>query len=150
MKQLLLIAAVTVLAGTAPVRAAGTDREIHVPLSGTWRISLEDRAEFASPDCDDSHWDTVILPGSFMPFARKKGEISGTAWVRKSVHIDTALRERSLGLSLGRIGNADETFFNGSKIGGLGSFPPKEHSMWNYPRNYPVPFLSSVWPFFFS
>ncbi len=139
MKQHILIAAALLVAGfIVPARAADA-HEVSISLAGPWKIILEDRNEYARQNLDDTAWDRVKLPGSFMDYARSHGRISGTAWVRKTVTIDTSLKGRSLGLSLGRIGNADETYFNGSRIGGLGSFPPKEHSLWNHPRHYLVP-----------
>jgi GGDEF domain-containing protein len=109
-------------------------------LAGDWKIIVDDRKEFAEAGYDDSAWETVKLPGSFAAYARsEKPELSGTVWLRKNFIIDPSLRGRDLGLILGRIGIADETFVNGSCIGGTGKFPPDESSMWNHPRHYQIP-----------
>ncbi len=111
----------------------------HSPsLSGSWKISLEDRPQFADPAFDDSAWDAIEFPGSFMDYAEKNGRYEGVCWIRKKVMIGPDLNEGNIGLCLGRIGNADETFVNGVRVGGMGGFPPEEFSMWNHPRNYPV------------
>ena len=40
---------------------------------------------------------------------------------------------------MGKIDDADETFFNGVKVGGLGHFPPNYVSAWDISRHYKVP-----------
>jgi AraC-like DNA-binding protein len=112
--------------------------EKNIDLSGEWRISLEDRPEFAEPGFDDSSWDTVNMPSSFMPYAEKKGRYEGICWLRKKIVLPENLKNGDLGLCIGRIGNADETFVNGVRVGGMGGFPPNDFTMWNHPRNYPV------------
>ena len=108
-------------------------------LSGAWKISLEDRMDFARPDFNDQGWDQVVLPGSFMPYALKKNNRSkGVCWLRKKIVLGEGLSKGDLGICLGRIGNADETYVNGIKVGGLGGFPPDDFPMWNHPRNYPL------------
>ncbi len=108
-------------------------------LAGPWKIMLGDDARYADPGYDDSAWDTVAMPGSLMPYILPRtGRISGILWLRKTVHVDRDLPREDLGLTMGRIANADETYFNGIRVGGMGEFPPGAHSMWNHPRFYPV------------
>ncbi len=107
-------------------------------LAGTWKISLEDRPEFSGPTYDDSAWDSFEFPGSFMNYAEKNGRHEGVCWIRKKVALGDDFKNGPVGLCLGRIGNADETFVNGIRVGGMGGFPPEEFAMWNHPRNYPV------------
>ena len=107
-------------------------------LTGTWKISLDDKPEYANPEYDDTSWDSVTLPGSFMNYAMKNKRYEGVCWLRKKVFLNHALKDSDSGVCIGRIGNADETFVNGEKVGGMGGFLPKEFSMWNHPRNYQV------------
>ena len=107
-------------------------------LAGSWKISLEDRPEFSGPAYDDSAWDSFEFPGSFMNYAEKNGRHDGVCWIRKKVALGDDFKNGPVGLCLGRIGNADETFVNGIRVGGMGGFPPEEFAMWNHPRNYPV------------
>ncbi len=116
------------------------DTETRTSLEGPWKILIGDDSGYSLPDHNDSSWDETALPGSVTGYVRKKtGGIRGTLWLRKEVFIDKKHAGMPLGLILGRISNADETFFNGVKVGGTGSFPPGEFSMWNHPRHYPVP-----------
>ena len=114
------------------------DFDVRIPLNGEWKISLTDKEEFASPNFDDSPWPSIQLPGSIVHYSlRETGDMKGVCWLRKTVDIrDTGA---PLAISLGRIANADETYINGEKIGGMGRFPPNDLSMWNHPRNYPIP-----------
>ncbi len=109
-----------------------------IPLSGEWKISLNDSIDYSFLAYDDTGWDTISLPGEIVPYAiEKQNKVRGTCWLRKTFYLDDA--EGDYGLILGRIANADETYLNGEKIGGMGQFPPHEFSMWNFPRNYLLP-----------
>lgn len=132
-----------VLSAAAPCAAAVpviSSLDKPVSLSGEWKIRLGDDGAYAAPDYDDSKWDTVLLPGNIMSYVLAKtagtAGIEGTLWLRKTVLLDRTVPKQDLGLILGRIANADETYFNGIRIGETGSFPPAAHSMWNHPRHY--------------
>ena len=58
--------------------------------------------------------------------AKTKGlaRTEGVVWLRKTIFIDRNFPKEDVGLILGRIGNADETYFNGTRIGATGEFPP--------------------------
>ena len=121
----------------APARVESLDKR--ASLAGPWKVRIGDDARYADAAYDDAAWDTVSLPGSLMPYVLgKTGRDRGVLWIRKSVDVDRGAARDGLGLILGRIGNADETFFNGVMIGGMGEFPPEDFSMWNHPRYYPV------------
>ncbi len=113
-----------------------------VSIAGEWKIAVGDDANFAAPGFNDAAWDTVVLPGNLMTHILAKtaglARTEGVVWLRKTIRIDRSLPKEDLGLALGRIGNADETYFNGSRIGSTGEFPPDSHSMWNHPRYYMV------------
>ncbi|HRZ29014.1 MAG TPA: PP2C family protein-serine/threonine phosphatase [Spirochaetota bacterium] len=111
-----------------------------ISLQGKWKINLEDGPEFSKPDYDDSSWDSIGLPGTIIQYALKmKKSDSGILWIRKTVRIDAESGNRKLGLILGRIACADETYFNGCLVGRKGKFPPDAFSMWNHPRHYFIP-----------
>ncbi|OHD65706.1 MAG: hypothetical protein A2176_13815 [Spirochaetes bacterium RBG_13_51_14] len=119
---------------------AATSEGNRTSLAGPWKIQVSDDERYAGADYDDSSWDTVRLPSSMMRYAENKaGSITGILWIRRTIYLDRVIPKQDIGLILGRIGNADETYFNGVKIGGTGSFPPHEFSMWNHPRYYEVP-----------
>lgn len=111
-----------------------------IPVEGKWKICFGDDVKYAQAGYDDSSWDEVSLPGSMIRKASNAtGELKGILWIRKSVYVDGGLSGNDLGIILGQISNADECYFNGVKIGGTGSFPPDEFSMWYYPRYYAAP-----------
>jgi AraC-like DNA-binding protein len=111
-------------------------------LAGEWKIAIGDDANYAAPGFNDAEWDTVNLPGNLMTrvIAKTTGlaRTEGVVWLRKTIRIDRNLPKEDLGLVLGRIGNADETYFNGTRIGAMGEFEPDAHSMWNHPRYYTI------------
>lgn len=90
-------------------------------IEGIHRFSPGDSPGWASVEYDDARWTSVHIPGSWQSQGLKS--LRGMGWYR--IHFSASLeRQRSLdgflGLSLGRIGNADEVFLNGSRIGGEG------------------------------
>ena len=40
-----------------------------IPLSGEWKITLDDAMDYSLFDCDDTAWDTISLPGEIVPYA---------------------------------------------------------------------------------
>ena len=109
-----------------------------ISLAGDWKFSLEDNPDFSKYSYDDSSWKTLSLPGNFINSLRAiNGKNSGIFWVRKSFQLNT--KQPVTGINLGKIANADQTYFNGIKIGQTGSFPPDEFAAWNHPRFYLVP-----------
>lgn len=109
-------------------------------LPKEWKIIIHDNPVYASPEYDDSGWDSIDIPNSFIPYSmRKTGSAHGILWLRTAVYFDENLPRESVGLILGKIGDADQTYFNGTRIGGLGKFPPHDQVMWNQPRHYIIP-----------
>lgn len=110
-------------------------------LSGTWLIRLGDDPSWAHVSIDNPRdWNTLTLPGSIARYSLEKtGRYIGVAWLRKYIYIPHDWAGQKVGLSLGRIAHADETFFNGVPIGGEGRVDPPEASMWYTPRYYLVP-----------
>src|SRR4030042_3138599 len=53
-------------------------------LDGPWKIQPGDDQRYAAAEFNDASWETVPLPGSFMPFVHKKnGGTKGIVWLRK-------------------------------------------------------------------
>ena len=69
----------------------------------------------------------------------------GFGWYRKNIVLnDRALRKAvrrkgALVLRLGKIDDADETYFNGVKIGATGKMPPNAETAWDVDRVYFIP-----------
>lgn len=109
-------------------------------LPGEWKIMIGDDLSYADPGYNDSGWDRIVLPGSFMSYVMEKtGRAHGMLWIRTALDFDARLPRESIGLIMGRIGDADRTYFNGNMIGSLAGFPPGGQFMWNQPRHYLVP-----------
>jgi len=87
-------------------------------LDGTHKFSQDDNPAYASTAYDDSSWQTIVIPGSWQ--SQKIKPSRGTGWYRIHSIIPDAFRNIDAAILLGRIGDADEAFFNGLRIGGEG------------------------------
>jgi sialate O-acetylesterase len=90
-----------------------------------------------SPELNDSSWDKIKVPSAW----ENDGYVGydGYAWYRTKLIIPSYLSEEVLFLDLGQIDDVDETYLNGHKIGGMGSFPPEYVSAYNQDRHYYIP-----------
>lgn len=100
-----------------------------------------DNKGYSSLVFDDSKWESVLLGKNWEKQGYK--DYDGYAWYRIRVIIPSAIKKNviendGLMLSLGAIDDADETYFNGKKIGKTGGFPPEYFSKWNSKRNYRI------------
>ncbi len=105
---------------------------VKISLNDGWRYTIsEDAAKLGNYSYfDNSH---LMNLDTLLPSGR------GFIWLQKTFEIPEELSNQELGIYLGRISLADETFVNGSLVGGEGSFPPHEFSAWNTARFYTVP-----------
>lgn len=87
-------------------------------------------AEWKNPEFDDSAWQKVEEPNGSFP------DVDGVAWYRKAVDLPAAWAGKDLTLSLGAVDDCDETFFNGVKVGAIGT---DVDSYWSAKRVYKVP-----------
>lgn len=111
-----------------------------VPLPATWKFAMGDSAVWASPAFNDSLWGTKNTGASWKA-AGMKADVY--AWYRTKIVIPSAMKDaiekgNGLRLSLGKIDDVDQTFFNGELIGQTGSLPPKYETKWDEPRTYRV------------
>lgn len=84
---------------------------------------------WAAPDLDDSAWQTMELPTTWEQAGHE--ELDGVVWFRRAVELPEGWAGAELELGLGPIDDADDTFFNGVRVGG--------ESTWSTPRRYAVP-----------
>lgn len=85
-------------------------------------------------------WASVRVPGAWdTAYPADMGRRDGFAWYRCFVEIPQEWAGRNLVLSLGKVDDADETFFNGTRIGATGGMPPNYRSAWQDIRRYTVP-----------
>ena len=109
-------------------------------LPDRWKFTTGDNAAYAKPDFNDAVWKTIKVD----TFWERQGydKYDGIAWYRVRVILPSSLKEKNhllkaIQVSLGRIDDADETYFNGKKIGGL--------TGWDIDRSYLIPFGIIEW-----
>lgn len=93
--------------------------------------------KMADPKLNDTEWATMQLPTTW----EKAGlpGYDGIVWFRKSVDIPAVWAGKPLTLKLGAIDEVDITYFNGIKVGGMGSMKNRVNDYWQTPREYTVP-----------
>lgn len=77
------------------------------------RHKMEDNSAFALTDYDDSDWEILPLP---VPSGWYEQPHVGIGWYRFSFYLPESLKDQSLGISLGNISSASETYLNGVLI----------------------------------
>ena len=92
--------------------------EHYIILDGLHKFSPGDNPAWASPHHDDSQWQSIKVPGSWQ--SQEIKPLKGIGWYRIHFTAPDSLRYFQPAILLGRIGDADEVFVNGVKIGGEG------------------------------
>jgi len=134
-RKLLVIAVMGLL--TACSQTGATAPSARIQLSGPWFQ--------AAGQPGDGPQDAVDLPFTSLSTVELQDLVHlvpgghGIVWLKTSFTIPESLRDKQLGLFLGRVTMADQTWLNGSLIGAEGGFPPRLWSAWNVFRNYSVP-----------
>jgi beta-galactosidase len=129
-------------------------REPQVTLAGPWQARLTVRRSAAATTADaiadpgissdakaqlagrNEGWQTVQVPGAMENYGGAWTGSDGEAVFRKVVEVPTALRGKALTLSLGTLDDYDDTYFNGVRVGGLGS---ADKDPWGIERRYTIP-----------
>ena len=107
-------------------------------VTGDWRFQAGDEPGWKEPAVDDRAWTVHRLPAGWRAVRGESPENS-FAWYRRTLPAQPALAGKPVIIRLGKIDDADETWLNGVRIGGVGGFPPAYTSAWDVQRNYPVP-----------
>ena len=87
-------------------------------------------ALWKAPAFDDSSWSDCSIPATF------PADTDGVIWFRRTVDIPAAWAGKDLQLFLGAIDDCDETYFNGVKVGAIGTETPE---YWSKERKYTIP-----------
>ena len=129
----------TLVAGAAAAQDAAplvVDR-LPAALEGDWLFRVGHDPTFSSPFREQRNWQHIRVPGSW----QQQGwpEHTGHVWYRLPLVVSSDLGGQDLGLDLGQIGDVDETFLNGRRIGSTGSFPPHFDNAMLARRFYLVP-----------
>ena len=108
-----------------------------IDLRGPWKFHIDDKAAWASPEFDDSSWETMFPPSPW----EEEGfhGYDGFAWYRRT--FDGRLLDKNINyyLGLGFIDDCDEVYLNGKLVGFSGSMPPRYKTAYNTERKYPLP-----------
>ena len=121
------------------ISATSKAQSINLPKES--KFSFGDNPEWANPTFNDNDWATQQLGKSF----RKD---SSYAWYRIKIVIPSSLKTtqgKGLKVNLGKIDDADQTFFNGKLIGEMGTFPPNYTTQWDKSRTYTIPEKEVQW-----
>ena len=124
-----------------------TISSLRVTLGNTWKFKAADDSRFILPQVDVSTWNSIVSSTSW----EKQGHATyGYSWYRNIIRIPSRLkglvtREGFLFLHLGKIGEADMTYFNGKFLGQSGNFPPDFKSASNQQRAYPIKASAILW-----
>jgi hypothetical protein len=125
-----------------------------VDLSGMWKAHYSppddlsrQRVAYTQGNFDDSGWTLIRAPGGVWPHQGKEELFSHRApadksgsysiWYRKTVKVPAELEGKDLQLCLGVIDDADETYVNGVKVGGISR--ENSDNYWQEERVYNVP-----------
>jgi hypothetical protein len=108
-----------------------------IDLSGEWLFSKGDDATWSKPKLVDSPWQKVKVPSQWSDLGYKCENCFG--WYRKHLVVPAEWKGHSIVVPLGKIDDADVSYWNGIKIGQTGEFPPKFQGFWDKPRKYEVP-----------
>ncbi len=107
-------------------------------VRGEWQFNKGDDTLWKNPEFNDSAWQTVKLPANWEDHSNYTDD-NVYGWFRRELTIPADFNGKDIVINMGKIDDADETFFNGVKVGGLGQFPPNYVSAWDIARHYKVP-----------
>jgi len=116
---------------------AGDLTELPV-VRGEWKFNKGDDTLWKSPDFNDASWQTVKLPATWEEHSNYT-EDNVYGWYRRELTIPADLQGKDISINVGKIDDADETYFNGVKVGGMGHFPPNYVTAWDIARHYKIP-----------
>ncbi len=91
----------------------------------------------AQPDADG--WRPITTPAAWETLGEEFAGLDGFAWYQTAVTIPESWRGGRPLFMVGGIDDADETYFNGTRIGATGAMPPDAKTAWSEPRNYTIP-----------
>jgi beta-galactosidase len=122
--------------------AQSVTQKVDVPeffiVKGEWKFNKGDNPLWKEAGIDDNSWQIVQLPSTWENHSNYTPD-NVFGWYRRELTIPADLEGQDIYLNLGKIDDADETYFNGVKVGGMGYFPPNYASAWDIFRYYKVP-----------
>jgi hypothetical protein len=94
-----------------------------VPLDGPWQFHLGDDPAWASPSFDDSQWEQITADKGWG--AQTHPSYTGFAWYRRTINVMPAPGANpNFALLIENVDDGYELYWNGIKVGQLGTLPP--------------------------
>ncbi|HEU0015643.1 MAG TPA: diguanylate cyclase [Longimicrobium sp.] len=93
-----------------------------VALDGAWLFRRGDDVAWARADADTAGWSRIPVPGEWEAAI---GPYDGFGWYRRALELPAGVAGGPVGLRMGTVGDAFEVYWNGVKLGGRGSLPPR-------------------------
>jgi GGDEF domain-containing protein len=133
---LLLTAGLAVTAAGQEIQPVEIDR-LPTSLAGKWLFRTGHDPAWASPFRERRNWYPIDVPGGWERHGYPGYD--GHAWYRLPLRVSSQLAGKELGIDLGMIGDIDEVFLNGRRVGATGSPPPRLDRAPLARRFYPLP-----------
>ena len=86
-------------------------------LAGEWKFSIGDSKYWRTAEFDDSDWMPVQIPSDWDSYGYPLYD--GYGWYRKEFTMPKNLKNQTVYLSLGKIDDYDQVYFNGELIGNV-------------------------------
>jgi hypothetical protein len=119
-----------------------------IEISKGWQMNIGDSSEWAATSYNDSHWKTI---NNISPFERNGfPDFQNFGWMRKKVVLTSGMKAAAdkagyFYLSLGKIYDADQVYFNGNLAGQSGGIPPAENIVVRDRRIYKIAAKDILW-----
>jgi beta-galactosidase len=107
-------------------------------VNAEWKFREGDNPQWKNPDLNDVAWQTVKLPSTWEKHSNYLPD-NVYGWYCRELTVPAELKGKDIIINVGKIDDADETYFNGVKVGGMGSFPPNYTTAWDNLRYYKIP-----------
>ncbi|MFH1194095.1 MAG: glycoside hydrolase family 2 TIM barrel-domain containing protein [bacterium] len=115
------------------------DDELNFSLvNGEWKFMQGDNLLWKNSELNDESWQTVKLPSNWEAHSDYTPD-SVFGWYRRDLTVPANLKGKDIYINLGKIDDVDETYFNGVKVGNMGSYLPNYTTAWDIFRYYKVP-----------
>ena len=111
--------------------------ESYVRLEGAYKFHAGDSPDWSLPSYDDSNWGPVNVPASWQ--SQKISPEHGMGWYRLDFEVPAGHMRNNVAILMGRIGDADEVFLNGVRLGGEGVIGDRLVEAVKVERLYKIP-----------
>src|ERR1051326_1382817 len=98
-----------------------------IDITRQWQMNIGDSLDWANVSYNDSHWKAVEEMNRFE--TRGFHDFQDFGWIRKKIIFSSGMKAAAdkagyFYISLGKIYDADQVFFNGKLAGQSGTMPP--------------------------